>query len=255
MQKVYERNPNCECSTYKDFNTLSIEERVSRNTKYWKEGFIYENDSSQECNCHKVFRLGGRYDRFANQKGLPSYSELSKLPYLGQGNAYNKLKEIPEIVMKNNIKDLLVYVHGGDGCQKTTSLSKLLYSLILKEQSVDYMSFSEIIEKYMNNDETLQEFCSADWIVIDDCFEGETVNFKNTYNQFYNFILKRKKPVILATVLSKEEVLNNTNKPYFNSDMLKKVFRKVDKYNSYIEFKDNIDKIKISDKEIDLWNY
>lgn len=254
MNINYVRNPNCECSKFPDLDTVTdLKERMSLKA-YWHKGYIQENYESRECNCHKIYRLGGRYDRIADAAGLPSYEELSNLKYLGSGDSYAKLKSLPAIVSEHFIKDLLVFVTGPLGCQKTTSLAKLMYTLIVQGETVEYVNFANLIEAYVAKSDMLEIVADADWLIVDDCFVGETVNFKTAYTQFYNFLLKRRKPTIVATELSREQLLENKNLPSYNPEMLTKVFAKIDKNKSTLEFLDNVDKELIGTKNIDIWS-
>lgn len=251
--KEYRRNPACECANYTDRATMNLQDRLNKKS-FWQDGYIHENDTSRECNCHKIFRLGGRYDRIAEKSGLPSYEELTKLTYLGTSDAYSKLKSLPGTVRTHNLQDVLVYVNGRAGNQKTTSLAKLAYSIVLDGMTVSYISYVDLIEAFLNKSENLSEILSTDWLLIDDCFEGETINFKSVYNQFYNAILKRRKPTVLATSYSRENLMKAKGITSYVPDMLEKMFTKVDKYRSEIEFTDNVDKLLLTEQRIDIWN-
>lgn len=250
----YVRSPKCECAKYLDKDTLDFKTRMNLK-EYWMRGYIYNGDEAVECSCHKVYRLTGRYNRLAKAVGLPEQEELSKLKYLGESDVFEKLKKLPQTVMDHKLKDLLILVTGKDGCQKTTSLAKLVYRLTIRDQFVKYVNFSDLIESFTDKTENDQELLTADWLIIDNCFEGETINFKTIYNQFYNLLLKRKKPTIIATSFSREDLLSRKDLPSYNAEMLNKLFVKLDKYNgTTLEFTDNVDKVLIGDKKIDLWS-
>lgn len=252
----YKRNPNCECSQYKDIDTLSSKERYIIK-EYWMRGFIYKDNSSKECSCHKRYRLTGRYNRLAKRNGLLNYDTLKDYKYLGDNNSYEKLKKIPDIVEKNKLKNVLIFVNGPENCQKTTSISKIIYNLIVEEKSVNYIDFINLIDSFINKDENLNKTLDTDWLVIDNCFEGETINFKTSYNSFYNIILKRQQPIILASNLTKEDLLSSKGQqlPSYNEDMLNRMFNKIEKYNTNITFTENIDKLLAigNSKQIDIW--
>ena len=96
-----------------------------------------------------------------------------------------------------------------------------------------------------------------DWLIVEDCFEGETINFRTAYTSFYNMILKRKMPTIISTSKTREELFENKQSPSYNYDMLSKIFSKVDKYKTSIIFNDHVDKILevgTGDKVIDIWS-
>lgn len=253
----YKRNPNCECSQYKDIDLINIKER--QNLKdYWMRGFIYTADTSRECSCHKRFRLTGRYNRLAEKNSLLNYEILKEYKYLGTDNSYTKLKEIPNIVESHKLNNVLVYVFGPENCQKTTSVSKIIYNLITENKTVTYIDFIDLIDKFVEKDESLDKIINVDWLVIDSCFEGETVNFKTSYNSFYNLILKRQQSTILISSLSKEDLFSSKgqNLPSYNFDMLTKMFNKINKYKTSINFSENVDKLLITsnNKEIDIWS-
>lgn len=250
----YVRNPKCECKDFLDKDKLEITARLNIK-EYWMRGYIYKDNEAKECSCHKAYRLTGRYNRLAKAVGLPDHEDLKNLKYLGESDVYEKLKNLPQIVADNKLKDVLILVTGKDGCQKTTSLAKLVYRLTIRDQFAKYINFSDLIEDFAEKTEDYQELMSADWLIIDNCFEGETINFKTIYNQFYNLLLKRKKPTIIATSLSRDDLLNRKDLPSHSPEMLGKLFNKLDKYNgTTLEFTDNVDKVLIGNKKIDLWS-
>lgn len=250
----YVRNPKCECRDFLDKDKLEFTARMNI-TEYWMRGYIYKDKEAKECSCHKAYRLTGRYNRLAKAVGLPDHEDLKNLKYLGESDVYEKLKNLPQIVADNKLKDVLILVTGKDGCQKTTSLAKLVYRLTIRDQFVKYINFSDLIEDFAEKTEDYPELMSADWLIIDNCFEGETINFKTIYNQFYNLLLKRKKPTIIATSLSRDDLLNRKDLPSHSPEMLGKLFNKLDKYNgTTLEFTDNVDKVLIGNKKIDLWS-
>lgn len=252
MNIEYVRNPSCECSACKDRDTFTLQERLN-NKEYWMRGFIYKGNSSKECSCHRTYRLTSRYNGIAEASGLPSYEELHKLKYLGETDVFKKLKSLPEQVAKKHLKNVLLFVTGGLRNQKTTSIAKTIHGIITSGKTVKYLLFSDLIESFIKN-ETSDDLVSTDWLIIDDCFEGETVNFKTTYNQFYNLILKRNKPTIIVSSLSKDDLMNRKDLPSYNYDMLVKMFAKIDAYNATLEFTENIDKQLLGKETIDLWS-
>lgn len=251
----YQRNPKCECAKYKDLDTLSFAER--KNIKeYWLRGFIYADSNSAECSCHKIFRLTGRYNRLAEKIGLPIFEELSKMKYVGEKDSFKKLKSLPDIIRNNNLKDVLVYVFGPHNCQKTTSLAKLAHQIVVNDYSISFLDFNSLIERYTSKDESLKKDLDVDWLIIDNCFEGETVNFKTVYNSFYNLLLNRKKPTVICSPLSMEELLVAKDLPSYNKEAIQKIISKVNKYKTVLPFTDDIAKLSIikDNKNVDIWS-
>jgi len=252
--KEYVRSPKCECANYSDKDLLDFKSRMELKD-YWMRGYIYRDNDAVECTCHKAYRLTGRYNRLAKAAGLPDQEELSKLKYLGESDVFEKLKKLPQTVTDHNLKDVLILVTGKDGCQKTTSLAKLTYRLTIRDQFAKYINFTDLIEGFTEKTIDYQDLMNADWLIVDNCFEGETINFKTIYNQFYNLILKRKKPTVLATSLSRDDLQNRKDLPSYSPEMLTKLFIKLDKYSgTTLEFTDNVDKVLIGDKKIDIWS-
>lgn len=252
----YIRQTNCFCKNYKDIEDFNPLERAKATT-YWMKGYCVDNGVSRECDCHKVWRLSERYNKLSTDLGLPNYEELSKLKYLGTGDSYKKLKALPEIIQAHNLKNVLTFCSGEDGCQKTTSLAKLVYNLITTSYSVGYINFAELIEKIVAKDPYVDELADMDWLIVEDCFEGETINFRTAYTSFYNMVLKRKMPTIISTSKTREELFENKQSPSYNYDMLSRIFSKVDKYKTSIIFNDHVDKILevgTGDKVIDIWS-
>ncbi len=85
-----------------------------------------------------------------------------------------------------------------------------------------------------------------------------TLNYKSPYIALYNLILKRKKPTVLITEYSKEQLFSETElkqKPFYDTSLLNKLFSRIDKYNSILYFPDNLDKQQIlKNGKVDLWS-
>lgn len=252
---MYIRDPRCFCHIYQDIDTLPFKDRPTEEV-YWREGIIYTPQGSVECECHKKYRLSKRYDVIANQLGLATYGQLKSMKYVGDGNAYNKLKEVP-VILENNphVKDVVLFCTGAEGNQKTTSVTKLMYNLISEGKTVEYTTFSDLIQKFLDSNYKPIQYIVADWLIIDDCFLPGGVNYKSTYNSFYNLVLKRHNPTILVSNKNKDAVMHDRMSPYYNEEQLQQLFKRVDKFKTTIEFTDNIDKLQLlKDGPIDLWN-
>ena len=101
----------------------------------------------------------------------------------------------------------------------------------------------------------LKDVKNSDWLIVENCFTGETVNFKTVYNTFYNLILHRSKPTILSSELTKDEVLESKTKVFYQQDQLTRIFYKVDKYCTDLAFSDNVYKLQLTNgKAIDIWS-
>lgn len=251
----YKRIPGCECSSFVDLNTVDAEHRIDT-TKYWLNGNIYENGRARECTCHKKWRLAGRYDSLAKQYNLPTHDELVEMKFLGDNSNFQKLKSLPKIVKEHRLTNVLGFIHGPAGCQKTTSIAKLLYGLVLDGYTVGYTTYSDLVDKLVAK-EDISELVSADWLIIDDTFEGGTITVKTSYNLFYNLILKRAKPTILCTDLSEAEIRGSTNMPFYNQTMLNKLFTKVQKYKVDLLFDQDVGKLQLTNGTsgtIDIWS-
>ena len=95
--------------------------------KFWRVGYIYTNGASRECECHRKYRLTSRYDVIAKDKDLPSISELKEKKYIGDGKSYSRLKTLPDTLKENpSFKNIVVFMTGPAGNQKTTSAAKLM---------------------------------------------------------------------------------------------------------------------------------
>lgn len=241
---LYQRNPNCECSKYQDIKTMTFEEitqaSTMKNKAYWKEGIIYDKEKSWECSCHKIYRKTELYDKLANTWDLPKYDWLLNHPYQGQNNStYNKLLMLPDQINKLQIKDVVTFVYGSEGNQKTTSIAKLIHKLVMQDLSVQYVDFSEMVSQI---EKDTFENNNTDYLIIDNCFEQSITNFKKPYTIFYNLILKRKNPVILISNYSREVILSSDSEPWKNAELLSKLFNRIDKYKTSLHFTDNVEK-------------
>ena len=250
---MYNRNPQCECKDYPDIDKIPFNERKTY-SKFWRVGYIYDQGTSRECECHKRYRLSSRYEVIAKSKGLPSLSELRENKYVGEGKSYECLKTLPNTMKANpSLKDIIVFMNGPSGNQKTTSAAKLMYNIIVNGQTVEYVNYVDLLQKFLDNEYKPTEYYVADYLIIDDCFDGETINFKTVYNSFYNLILKRHKPTILISDKDKDRIYDSS-KPYFNKDMLDKVFKRIENCNGSLLFEDNVSKLAaLKEGPIDLW--
>ena len=250
----YIRNPKCECQKYLDFNDITnrIKERSSINT-YVLDGYIHEGGSSRECPCHKEWRLNNRYEIFAKQKDLPSLDKLQGLKYMGDGNLFTKFITIPTVMEnKPQYKDTIFYCVGGRVTQKTTSAAKLIHEIFYKGMYPEYFVFNELIQALNENDNkpTLQKIRDADYLIIDDCFAADVINFKSCYNLILTEILKRKKPTILLTRRSFEDISHNN---HYDQDLVEDLKARVEYKNSMLCFMDNIENLMLKENgPIDL---
>ena len=253
----YFRNPNCECANYIDINSVDFSKRKDIK-EFWMGGYIYKNGGSRECDCHKQFRRIQLYDMAARRFDLPLFEELKEMKYTGDQSVWEKYKKIPTLAEEKKLKDLIVYVYGPFGNQKTTSTAKVIKNLILREKTTEYIEFPELIEKLNNKNEDLSNLIYADWLFIDDFLMNGTINFKSPYISLYNLILKRKKPTVLITEYSKEQLYSESElkqKPFYDTSLLNKLFSRIDKYNSILYFPDNLDKQQIlKNGKVDLWS-
>lgn len=254
----YIRCSTCECANYKDLDSLSFQDRIGLK-KYWLRGYIYDDElsSSKECNCHKRYRLTGRYDRFAKNVELPSFQDLQELKYLGKDDCYTKLKSLPNLVKNKQLRDVLIFINGPANSQKTTSLAKLIHQLIVQDCTINYLHYSNLIENLTNNytEDFINNLKEVQWLIIDDCFQVDTINYKNIYSKFYNLLLYRKNPTIISSRYSKEKLLSSTDKVFYNKELLENVFEKIDKKNGMLQFTDVVDfgKVRNINDRINLW--
>ena len=157
---------------------------------------------------------------------------------------------------------MIVYCTGIEGNQKTTSAAKVIYDIVTSNKTVEYILFPDLINKMLSFEFDQTPYLTTDFLFIDDVFEGETVNFKNTYNAFYNLLLKRRKPTILISSWNQEMLFSDKGKqlPSFNPDMLNKIFNRINNkaHKSVIEFNDNVEKLRVmeqvGDEPVDLWS-
>lgn len=252
---MYIRNPKCTCQLFRNIDDLPFTER-STLKNYWREGYMYTPQGSVECDCHKKYRLSKRYDVVASQLGLPLYNDLKSLQYIGEGNAFNKLKAVPDILNKHpSVKDVIIFCTGPIGNQKTTCAAKYMYNLISEGYTVEYVNFHELIQKFLSSDYRPIQYEVADWLIIDDCFEHGSVNFKTTFNAFYNLLLKRHAPTIIISNKSKDDILKDKMAAYYNESQLQNLFNRIERFQTTINFTDNVDKIQfLKNGPIDLWS-
>lgn len=248
----YSRDINCECSHYKDLQSLNFEDRLKAK-QYWSNGYIYDNNESWECECHKKYRLTERFNRLANKKSFSNYEEFKDYTYLGDIDNFAKLEKLPQLISSHNLKDVLMFIDGPVGCQKTTSVLRFMYELFIKDFTVDYYNFGNLINDFSQKNIDESELLDLDWLIIDDCFESTSVNFKAPYLQFYNLILKRRKPTIIISTFDKKTLLERKDSNNYNFDMLEKMFLKIEKYNTVLHFNDCPAKLQLG-KNIDIWS-
>lgn len=245
----YERDPKCECRGYVDVDTLPYDKRIIE--KFWMRGFIYDGSKSKECNCHKRYRLTQRYNCIAKNLDLPSAEELDELNYLGEGDSYNKLSSLPDIIERNNFKDVIIYCSGAFGNQKTTSALKVMLDLIRKGKWVVYADYTKLTKQLLDLDSDTKEYRNADYLIIDGFCEGEVINFQTTFNELFDIILKRRKPTILISSKKLDEIKFT----HYDMSLLDGIKLRCHKYNSYVEFNDHAANVLLKEKgPIDIWS-
>lgn len=250
---MYIRNPKCICNKYKDINDIPLNERINC-TSYWRKGYIFENGKSYECPCHTFFRLKERYDMLSTKWNLPNSDGLKNLKYIGDSkNSFDKLMKIDELIDNKKLKGMLFLITGTFNNQKTTSIAHFIFKIITRGKTSEYISFNDIIKK-IQDQEDISIYKNVDYLIIDDCFQGEIINFKSLYNTLYNIILRQKENIILVSNLNEKEIMDRKDKPFY-TELIPIILDKINKYNTRIEFNDNLEKLKVfGNKQIDLWS-
>ena len=245
----YIRASNCDCKDYVDISTLPYKERNLE--KFWMKGFMYDGNSSKECECHKRYRLSTRFDCIANAMQLPTSEELDNLSYKGESSCFEKLMTAPEMIESKNLKNVIIYVQGPYGNQKTTSVLKLMLHLIRKGKTVQYVDFTSLSKSLLDLEFNTTELKNADYLIIDDCFEGEVINFQNTFNAVFDIILKRRNPTILVSSKPLEEI----NFKHYDMSLLNNIQSRIKRHNTILKFTDNIDNLLLKENgPVDLWS-
>lgn len=248
----YIRNPNCECKDFIDINTIPFEQRKDIR-KFFKNGICYNEDKCFECSCHKMYRGISKYELLAKQKELPNYEQLKSYKYEGDNTNFLKLKNaINNIYKYPEYTDTIFYIYGKSGNQKTTSVLKIIVNTLKEDKTVDYEDFNSLIKQMLDLKYEDNNLKDVDLLVVDNCFIGDTINFKSTYNNFFNLCIKRKKPTILITNKSLDKLSESS---LYDKEILDILIEKVKNRNTSLEFNDNIYNIQLKNKgSIDLWS-
>lgn len=257
MELDYIKDPNCECSKYPDFGspTCAIQ-HYGHNVPYVLFGFIHENGQSRECECHKKYRLQKRYKLVASQTGLPSIDMLDE-PYVGSESrkAFDHTMMIPTITETHQeYANTIYWMVGGRGTQKTTTVSKMILKAYEMNKFPVYKLFNDVIMLLSSNDNSqiLKDIREADYLIIDDAFVADVINFKTSYNLFLTEILKRRRPTIIVTRKQFADLKDNT---HYDKDLIEDIEARVSSRNSQLFFNDNVDNIRLKEQgPVDLWS-
>lgn len=245
----YIRSQDCECASFVDIQTLPFDQRNT--DSYWMNGYIYSPKGSMECSCHKKYRLTQRYNCIAKSVELPTAEELQKLPYLGNQDIPTKVFSLPSIVERNNLNHCILYMCGPIGNQKTTTAAKLMLQLIQQGKSVQYIDFNTLSKNLLDLEYSTTELRTADYLIIDNCFEGEVVNFQATFNAIFDLILKRKNMTILISSKNLEDITFK----HYDTTLLDAIKARVNRYKSAIAFTDNAENVLLKEQgPIDIWS-
>ena len=252
MEFDFVRDPNCECAGFVDLsNPMNVMNDEVRTKGYYLFGNIHQNDSSKECSCHRKYRFDKRYISKTKNSSLKPLDYVTTFEYVGDKSVYEKLLAIPAIVKNKKVENLIVQVVGKSFSQKTSAVSKLAYNLIQDDQWVVYVDFNKILNDFLDNDFNDSNLRECDWLIIDDCFMSEEVNFKNTVNKLLNIVTKRSKPTVIVSRKHIGEVKGNMYDP----DLLQSIEARTQYYKTLLEFNDNYNNIKLKEQgAIDLWS-
>lgn len=248
----YIRDPNCECSKFRELNEIPFTERVSI-TEYCKDGYMYSNGKVKECTCHKAYRGISKYEIMAKQNSLPTFEQLGQFKYKGDSDCYNKLKVLPsKLIDHPQYSNTIIYVAGPEGNQKTTSCAKVLCNVLKTGKVVMYIDFNALAKRMLDLDYDDQDLRDVDLLIVDNCFSGETINFKSTYNAIFDIVLKRHNPTILIASKKLEDIIKEPN--HYDPEVLGSMQNRIMARGSAIYFPDNIDNIKLKEQgPVDLW--
>lgn len=257
MELDYKKDPNCECSKYPDFGDPACAiQHYGYDTPYVLFGFIHEGATSRECECHKRYRLQKRYRLIAEQTGLPSIVFLDK-PYMGSESrkAFDHAMMIPDITETHPEYSNTIYWFVGDrGTQKTTTAAKMILKAYEMNKFPVYKLFNDVIMLLSSNDNSqiLKDIREADYLIIDDAFVADVINFKTSYNLFLTEILKRRRPTIIITRKHFSDLGDNS---HYDKDLIGDIEARVNSRNSQLFFLDNVDNIHLKEHgPVDLWS-
>lgn len=252
MDLDFVRDPNCECAGYVDLgNPMNVMNDEIRTKGYYLSGNIHKDGKAVECSCHRKYRADKRYITKAKSGWMKDLEYVKGFKYMGNDANYKKLLAVPEIIKTKKLENVIIQIVGGSFNQKTSAASVLAYDLIQKGYWVTYIDFNWILNQLLDSEFNDSNLRDCDYLIIDDCFMSEEVNFKSTVNKLLNIVSKRTRPTVLISRKHIKDVKGNM----YDQDLLQTIESRTQYYNTLLEFNDNYNNIRLKEQgPVDLWS-
>lgn len=168
------------------------------------EGYIMKDKVAIECECHVAWRKEQQAKKLYKHYGFDMRNyDYNPRTYVGTKSIENKDRMLNYITQfKDNpaVRKLLVYMYGGNGCQKSTLASYVGKQLICSGFSVRYILMDKLVTLLQNASfkseaqEQLDKLNSSDLLIIDESFDKSKMKLYSSGYQISfidNFIRER----------------------------------------------------------------
>lgn len=223
---------------------------------YWKE-IPYGNSTSRvvvECECHKTWRQTETFRINAVQGSIwpEAIDYHPEADYQGKQSVEN-VKRLQKYVFNfDEYTDVMTYLYGPNGTQKTTLAQWVGASLLLKGYKVQYILMQNLLtflsdfthdqESEEKKQRYIEKLKSIDLVIIDEAFSRDKVTlYKSGWQLPFldRFLRERfemnRKGIMFVSNTSPEEIENHG----FSRSIQDLVVRKTRPYGSALEFLDN----------------
>lgn len=217
-------------------------------------GYIYvpEDKFVIECDCHKKWReeyiLKHNYENSGFPKSLFEYNPRT---YAGK-KSKNNFNRICNFAKKfstdERLKNLIIYIYGPNGTQKTTVMSyigKLLLGDDIKCRYVLMNSLIKLLQDYQFNDGKasyeIEKIKNSSVIIIDEAFDKEKVllyksGFQMSFiDSFIREMFSQGKCLIFISNIKREDISSQGFSPSIQDIIIRETSLK----NTYLTFEDN----------------
>lgn len=239
--------------------------RTCRNKEGPKPGFYFETipygqSTSRvvvECECHKAWREENVFRVRAVRANVwpEARSYDPDTEYIGTGSLENVRRLKTYVSRFEEFGNVMVYMHGGNGTQKTTLAQWAAATLLSSGYTVQYMLMQNLLELLwkrkdfdddMERDREVEKLTKIDLLVVDEAFSKEKVTlYKSGYQLPYldRFLRDRvevqRRGILFISNHPPEEIAQHG----FSKSIEDLVVRKTRPQKSVLEFIDNYVKV------------
>lgn len=216
------------------------------------EGYIMKGNMAYECECHAKYVHDQQVKHLYKHYGFDMrHFDYNPRTYVGKNSVADKnrlLNYIEQFKKNEKVRQLLVYLWGENGCQKSTLASYVGKQLISEGFSVRYVLMDKLVKTLQDDSfkpgahEEVEKWMEADLLIVDESFDKSKMRLWSSGYQISfidSFIRQRiqqeNKGILFISNVKPEEI----EKQGFSHSIQDFIIRETTLNNTLLKFQDN----------------